>query len=741
MKKSYIYIIGMVMATSLAPATGWGQGILSPKTAILLGTADSRLPQPSGSRLPQPSAIASAPDQSQVAAPDQSAVSAYITIDPARTSWQALGVTPLAEQGNTATVRLTLDRLKSLASEPGVSYIQLTSGVNQMLDLARKEAGTDDIHSGKSLPQAYTGKGVVVGIVDAGFDYLHSAFRNPADGSLRIKRVWEQGTAKLDGASAPSKYGYGIELNTPELIEKSQGDTSDNSHGTHVAAIAAGSDDYKDGAYVGNAPDADIVLVALDLSTCTSADIANAVQYVFDYADEVGEPCVVNLSLGNHEGPHDGTSTFDTMTDAMQRAGRLIVGASGNHRTDKFHIDHTFASADDAPLQTFVKYKTAPSPSSTGGNIEIWGEKGTDFTVEMMAYSTFNKKAVSTTTVYPADGVTDATFGNNAKGSYKVASETSPLNGKPHVVLTSAITSLRPNYAIAIAITPKSAGRVNVWADNSYLGLESRDIDGFSAPDASSSTLAEIGGTGKRILSVGSYTTRNEYTTNSGNQATLNETVGDISSFSSYGPTVDGRMKPEITAPGCLIISAVSNNDNSGTLMYAEYNEKYGRYNQYGYMQGTSMSSPFVAGIVATWLQAYPELTPEQLHEIVESTARTDNFTSTAPDNNWGYGKINAIDGLRKCIDLETSDIESIDGQFDGGIAVENGSIVMRFARSAHAVVSVASLSGQSLLHKNLGLQHAGDTVTLPLPTLAKGVYVMSVKTGNTSKAYKFVRK
>lgn len=711
------------MATSLAPANGWGQGILSPKTAITLseGTAGKSIQHARGA------ATAS--------------LTAYVTINPSETSWQTLGLSPIVSQGNTATVRMPLDRLKSLAAERGVDYIQLTSSASQMLDIARKEAGTDDIHNGVSLPQAYTGKGVVVGIVDAGFDYLHSAFRNPADGSLRIRRVWEQGTAKLDGASAPSKYGYGVELNTPELIEKSQGDTSGNSHGTHVAAIAAGSDDYKDGAYVGNAPDADIVLVALDLASCTSADICNAVQYVFDYADEVGEPCVVNLSLGNHEGPHDGTSTFDTMTDAMQRAGRLIVGAAGNHRTDKFHIDRSFGSADDAPLKTFVKYKTTPSSSKTGGSIEIWGEKGSDFTVELMAYSTFNKKAVESATVYPSDGVTDVSFGRYATGTWKVASETSPLNGKPHVVLTSDITSLRANYAIALAVTPKNKGRVNVWADNTYLELESRDMDGFSAPDAQSSTLAEIGGTGKRILTVGSYTTRNEYTTNSGTQSTVSETVGDLSSFSSYGPTADGRMKPEITAPGCLIISAVSNNDNSGTLMYADYNENYGRNNLYGYMQGTSMSSPFVAGIVATWLQAYPELTPEQLHEIVESTARGDKFTSTAPDNNWGYGKINAIDGLRKCVNLHTSGVESIDGQFDGGMSVENGSIVVRFASSAHAAVSVASVAGELVLRKDFGLRQAGDTVVLPLPALAKGVYVMSVKAGNAVKTYKFVCK
>lgn len=722
MRKSYIYIIGATML--LAPASALAQASLSPRTAIAVAS---------------PTLLKSPAAQAAAVGTASSQLSAYVTIDPARTSWQQLGVTPIAENANTATVRLTLDALQRLAKQQGVEYIQITSGATQMLNLARQEAGTDQIHKGTDLPQAYTGEGVVVGVVDAGLDYMHAAFRRPADGALRIKRVWEQSATTLDGASAPAKYGYGIELNTPELIEKAQGDSDSNSHGTHVAAIAAGSDAYKDGAYVGNAPDADIVLVALDLNASTNADISNAVQYIFDYADEVGKPCVVNLSLGNQDGPHDGTSTFDTMTDAMQGPGRLIVGAAGNHRTDAFHIDHTFATADAAPLRTFVKYKVAPSNSVSGGTIEIWGEKGVDFTVDIAAYSTFNKKDARSTTVYPAEGVTDVDFGKYATGTWKVASEVSPLNGKPHVVLTSALTSIRNNYAIALTVTPKTAGRVNIWSDNTYLALESRDIEGFSAPDAASSTLCEIGGTGKRILTVGSYTTRNEYTTNGGQQATLQETVGDLSSFSSYGPTVDGRMKPNITAPGCFIISAVSNNDASGNLMYAEYNENFGRYNQYGYMQGTSMASPFVAGIVATWLQAYPQLTPEQLHEIVQNTARKDSFTATAPDSNWGYGKINALDGLRQCIEKQETGCVSVAMPFDGTVRIADGNILLGFARDTQATLCITSMTGSTLFSKQLGKRSAGETLSVAVPQLPKGVYLLSVKTPTATKTFKFV--
>ena len=667
-------------------------------------------------------------------------VTAYVTITPGKTSWQQLGLTPISIFGNTATVRVAMSKIESIAGADGVEYVQVTASPQPMLDVARAETGVDMVHNATTLDQPYTGKGVIVGIVDAGFDYTHAAFRNPTDGSLRIRKIWEQKNSTFEGAKAPEKYGYGIELDTPELIARAMGDNSENSHGTHVAGIATGSDPYKSGAYRGNAPEADIVLVAVDLESCTSADISNAIAYIYDYADAMDMPCVVNLSLGNHQGPHDGTSTFDTMADAMQGPGRLIVGAAGNHRADKFHISHSFSSADDTPLKTFVTYKTAPSTVNVGGDIEIWGEQGTDFTVDISAYSLFNKKDVVSATAYPNDGVTDIELARYTTGKWTVASETSPLNGKPHVTLSSALTSIRTNHAIAITVTPKTAGRIDIWADNTRLGLDSKDEEGFTAP-GESSTIAEIAGTAKRILTVGAYTTRNDYTAN-GTHGTLNETIGDISSFSSYGPTADGRMKPEISAPGCFIISAVSSNDASGTIIQADSNDSWERNNMYGYMQGTSMSAPFVAGIVATWLQAYPQLTPEQLREVMKSTARKDTFTGTLEegDNNWGYGKVDALNGLKQCINIATAGCESLETPFDGTITIEGDIMRIAFYRATHASMTVSTLSGHKVLGKTLGLCNAGATENISLAGIPRGIYIVSVTTDGGNKAMKFAR-
>lgn len=716
MKKSYTCLLGTALL--LVPSAGLAQSVLSPRTAIELSKSVPNITSSTGLA--------------------DRVVTAFVTIDPAMTSWQTLGLKPMVEQNNTATVRVSLDELRTLAAAEGVKYVQLTAGASLALNNARAEAGVDDVHNGVSLPQSYTGKGVVVGIVDTGFDYLHSAFRNPADGSLRIKSVWEQDkSAKLDGAEAPEKFGYGIELNTPELLSKAQADRSDLSHGTHVACIAAGSDDYKDGAYVGTAPDADIVIVAADMENFSSADIANGVQYIYDYAEKVGKPCVVNLSICNHDGPHDGTSTFDVMTSEMQGPGRLLVGAAGNDRTKKFHVARAFESADDAPLKTLVDYSLGMY--STGSTIDVWGEKDSDFTVELSLYGVKSGKVISSTVVYPAEGVTEVSFGKYATGSYKVASEISPLNGKTHVTLSPELTNVRKDYYAAITVTPKSKGQVDIWTNPDYLILGARRVEGFSEPDASSSTIGEIGGTGKRIVSVGSYNTyvNSDYATDA--EASADDVVGGLSHFSSYGPTADGRIKPDVAAPGSLILSAVSNFDGSYGLKVVDKKYMYDRQNLYAYKEGTSMASPFVTGVVATWLQAYPELTPEQLHEIIESTGRKDDFSSTAPDNNWGYGKINPMDGLKKCIELQETGIESVDNPFDGSIKIDGGNVIVNFPRNTRATVLVSDLSGNVVMNRNLGSVAAGETVSVPMPTVAKGVYVLTVKNDAYAKSYKYV--
>lgn len=702
MKSSMKHISASFLLCLMAPCGVMAQTTLSPRAQIALLHAGSKAKGPSGEK----------------------SVTAYVT----------------HSDGSLSTVHATPSALAGMAADNSIRRIELSARPQQMLDIARTETGAQRVINGESLAMAYTGKGVVVGVVDAGFDYTHPAFSDKADGSSRIRRVWEQGTESFEGCTAPQRYGYGIEMTTTEALQRAKADATINSHGTHVAAIAAGRDPFMDNAWWGTAPDADIVLVALDQSTCTHADITNAVEYIFDYATEVGKPCVVNLSLGNHDGPHDGTSAFDRMADAMQGPGRIIVGAAGNHRKDAFHINRTFQTASDDPLRTFIAFKQKPTTDNYGGEVQVWAEKDTDIEVTLSAYSTFNKKDMVTVTVYPAEGQQTVKLGSYATGTLTVASEVNPVNGKLNILITSQLTSVRNNYAVALTVKPKTAGTVDIWADNTWLTLESKGIEGFSAP-TTESTIAEIGGTGKRITTVGAYVTRDTYKTATAS-GKLDETTGGSGSFSSCGPTADGRVKPDISAPGCFIISALSAYDESGTKIVAYTHEAGDRTSEYGYMQGTSMASPFVAGVVATWLQACPTLTPETLREIISSTSRYDTFTGTLPsegDNVWGHGKIDAYAGLAKCIASTGITETDMPAVAPCDIAISGNMMTLTFVRDTpSAEITVTTATG-TLCHREAykGLK-ASQRVSISLPPLPAGIYAISVKTGSATQTMKW---
>ncbi len=592
-------------------------------------------------------------------------ISVYVQIDPDAIDWQAirdLGGRVGTIANTLATVRLPLTQLAALAQVPGIRYIQAPQHVMPMLDLARKEARADEAYSSLLTPDSslpYTGQGIVIGQVDAGLDYMHNAFKTP-EGTLRIKRVWEQGTnpatASIYGLHSPEAFGYGAEFDTPELILKAGGDSDAGSHGTHVMGIAAGSDTYLDGQFRGVAPEAELVMVAITDVGPDNVRISDAIQYIFDYADQVQKPCVINLSLGSHSGPHDGTSPFDQIADALQGPGRLIVGAAGNYGADKFHLSRTYAEGSELePFQTIVNHEFYSSYAT--GQIDIWADATLPLAIELFDYGTFNGTESETHTFLLPDQLdgqmVEVSLGRNVSGTLQLTGELNPLNGKQHVLLTSAVTNLRNNHLVGLRIAPLAGGygQVDLWADDNKIHFDAAEREGFVNP-TSESTITELGGTAQRILSVGAYTTRDEFKLEGSDQIhPVGMPLGDLCDFSGYGPTADGRQKPEVCAPGSFIVSAVSGHDRSGTIyMHSHYKDAKGHEQRYGYLQGTSMSAPFVTGAVALWLQAYPQMTPEELKQIIDQSTRLDDFTLDT--RYWGAGKIDVLAGLQHCIEL-----------------------------------------------------------------------------------------
>ena len=508
-----------------------------------------------------------------------------------------------------------------------------------------------------------------------------------------------------------------------------------------MLGIATGADNTNDKEVYGVATDADIVLVSYNSTNMYTGDntaIIDGIKYIFDYAESVGKPCVINMSLGSYWGPHDGTSTFDRLADELQGPGRLLVGSCGNSGGTKYHASKTFEGNKPDTLATFFNFKYTNAPY---GTVEVWCDPGMDITFVPIVYNVSENKVRS----YDPARFNDAQCENKtynfdvnvdgAWGALSVEGEINPGNGKTHLIL-SPNYSYAPGYDRGFYLISSNPGTIHLWTDAYTTSLSSFDRPGYVDGDDQSS-MDELGGTGKRIISVGAYVTR-DHCTKYGVPSYTDEITNALASFSSQGPTPDGRVKPDITAPGTYIVSSLSSYYSGNKIKSHKFTWN-GREYDFGYMQGTSMASPFIAGVMATWLQAFPSMTPEQAREILQKTARHDSFTGdVTPSNQWGYGKIDAYEGIKESIRIE-SGVESnrIDNLSHVAIVGDNHVTVLFGYADSHVRIQLYNLQGACVATRAIGKVAAGEEVTVDLDDFAAGIYMLRIMGGNTKSMVK----
>ncbi len=432
----------------------------------------------------------------------------------------------------------------------------------------------------EALALVASAQGLVVGIIDQGFDYTHPAFRSN-DGTPMISRVWEQGT---DRTLHPAGYDYGYEMTTSDDILAACADDQSQSHGSHVAARAL--------QFAGREPGTEMVLVSKGAARVDEQRLRDAISYIFQYAESVGKPCVVNMSMGSHRGPHDGTSAFDAFINGVVGPGRIICASAGNNGISTGHLE-----TQGDPLNTFVIYR---SPDNTSGTVDIWGTPGMQYSVQLSAMQYENGNVSSQSDVFVAglEASADYTWApttGRLKGTFKFHTEVDERNGKTHTELTFEQTSAAMKYELALTITPLTAGTLHAWSDEITLSFHDHEREGFVKGDNRYS-ITELGGTADRIISVG---------------ALLSD--GTVAPYSSRGPRLDGAVKPNVYAYGDNIESALNSYDNyQSNYPYTQTIELDGREYHLGRMSGTSMASPMVTGIVGSWLRQKPLMTPEE---------------------------------------------------------------------------------------------------------------------------------
>lgn len=629
---------------------------------------------------------------------------------------EAYGATLNNDFGDFVTSNIPVDAIEALAQDEQVKLVEMGTPVRTRMNKARTATNVDKVQAGTGLSQPFLGTGVVVGVVDGGFQYNHITFYDANNSSeLRVKRVWNQ--------SANKKY------TTQSAIESAQyDDTQDDSgHATHVTGIAAGS--YAGNSYYGVASDADIVMVSYGSSNTA---ITDGINYIFDYAKSVEKPAVVNLSLGQHIGPHDGTSTFDKALDAAVGAGRIVCGAAGNEGEYPLYSEATLAAGES---HTFILDPSDQYYSGTASFADFWGDEGQKYTMQIVYLdANGNELAVGTSTAVATATSKTTSWSNSTYASGSITAytqmSTDATNNRGNVYLYFK-NNFKPknNYKVGFKVTAQNAGTIRVWGDD-YNSIYWED-------GQTTHTVGEIGGTANGIITVGAFVTNRR----SGYRLT---SVGTIATFSSKGPTSDGRMKPEITAPGACIASAVPNTSaitSSGDFDEAKSATVNGTTYYWGYMNGTSMATPFVTGVVATWLQANPNLTPEQIKEIMAQTAQTDSYTGTCPNNTWGYGKIDAYAGLLKV--LETTDIKHLETLPDAIMLYPNpsdGAFKLFFKQNDNNVnIRIYAANGQQVYAQRIGAVDGQQTLDIDAVGIASGAYIVKIAGDNTNTTCRLI--
>lgn len=500
--------------------------------------------------------------------------------------------------GNLATAVIPMSALVDFAEDPDVENVDAGNSVKAMTDLAREYSHVDALHVGlPDFPRSFTGKGVLIGVIDTGFDFMHPAFRD-AEGNSRIIHVWDQSGRN---GNTPSM-GYGVVFDTPELIRSAAHDVSRDTHGTHVAAIAASSADV----YKGMAPESDIVVVATDKS---ESGIIDALAYLLDYAEKEKKPIAINLSMGTVIGFKDGTDPIASMIDELlDKSGKkcLMAIAAGNEG----HRNSTIVT--ETTGQGEVINTSFTPPSHMRENIFIGCSTTSAFQVTL---SLVGSDGVAFETSISSD-VSESVSHENITGEKDYSLVTlSPMkdaDGLQRGVSINLYAPLKDGQKWKLSVTG-AAGKYIACCDYGELD------NGSNASTMAATACGQI------PISVGAYVSRDKFTNLQGTERSSDWTVGERYPLSGMGPAFDGRDKPDVLAPGAHIISAINNyaasyNVNREDLAYTEVDALIpGRTNYWGAMCGTSMATPVVTGIMALWLQANPRLDFDHVRKLIGS--------------------------------------------------------------------------------------------------------------------------
>lgn len=543
--------------------------------------------------------------------------------------------------GGIATASIPLMKLNEMTGLAGVHSI----AVAQPMQLCNDSA----LLMSNALPaiEKYSGQDVVIGMIDCGFDFNHINFRD-STGRNRIELAYLPADTTghhpiVNGDTLP-----GSIYSTPSQIAALTTDDRSSIHATHTTGTAAGS--CTANGLAGLARGARIVACGMPESELTDANIANSLAVIFDYAKRFGLPCVVNMSLGDFSGPHDGTSYLCRLIDSLSGPGKFCVLSAGNDGNDKVCLSSNLAAADTLSTMLWNRY----GGTNLSAYLSLWSDDATPHKLRFVVASRSTGKVYytspwATDSTFTLSSDADAAFSKFFPGQVQLANAVED-NGRFHTVVSIQAHHLIDDAVLGWQCVAQAPTRVRAWC-NSYTRFTSFGQPGWQE-GTTEMTISDLC-TGDSAIAVGAYNTRINPVMASGKVHNLGVgEVGDISNYSSFGPDVRGIARPEILAPGSILISSYNRYDTIMAVSPQWRTSYVVDFYPYGINSGTSMSAPVVSGAIALFLQARPNLTVKELREALRATARNDAYTAAQPLRS-GYGKLDVNAALQYLLNID----------------------------------------------------------------------------------------
>ena len=504
-------------------------------------------------------------------------------------------------------------------------------------DKAREETRATDA----TRQFGVSGRGVAIGIIDRGIDWENNDFRNP-DGTTRIDSIFDM--TDPTGANAA-----GNTFRTGTIYTREQIDAALNGgpplahrdavgHGTATAGIAAGNGrNSRDWKYRGYAPKATLVIVKMVAGaaahddqpaeatfSATEATLPDAIDFARERARQRGMPMVMLPNIGSvTAGPADGTSTIAKKIDASFGPGIpglvFVTGSSDDGGRDN-HAQSSVAQGQSVSLQI---------DKADGGALRLglWYPDADRYEVTIQSPSV-------TAGPYTAPAANTASDSRSATGIayHHYGSAVTPYGAIGKRQITIDFSGPAGRYVLTVRGTTASGGSFHAWlnTNNAEGQFKNLVVPGYTVWDAASA---------RNNISPNDYVLREKWAdTNGVVQGIRADRVGDLWTGSGVGPTPDGRLGVDVSAPGNTVFAPLA--PRSRYSLGTKIQDGAGFYVGQNAVSG---ASPQVTGIIALMLELNPKLDAAQVKRILQQTARRDSYTGPDANPRWGYGKVDAL--------------------------------------------------------------------------------------------------